>query len=239
MSAEKSLLLGDRAISYSLRRSRRKTLGLRIDGRGLVVAIPERVGLSEAEAFIRSHTGWILDKLALWQQRAEEPAQDLADGAELPVLGRPCVLRWTSGGARTRWVEGLFARELHLAARKGSDQSLVLKRALQAYALNYFAGRLDEYLFRLQEFAPGIMRPRLALTSARTRWGSCSSRTGIRLHWRLVHLAPALVDYVVAHEVGHLVEMNHSPRFWSVVEALCPDWREARAALARERLPEI
>lgn len=239
MSVEKSLQLGDRAISYSLRRSRRKTLGLRIDARGLVVAIPERVALSEAEAFIRSHTGWILEKLDAWQSRIEPPRQDLTDGAELPVLGRPCVLRWTSGNGRPRWVEGLPARELHLAARKGADPALILRRALQAYALNYFCGRLDEYLFRLQEFAPGIARPRLALTSARTRWGSCSSRTGIRLHWRLVHLAPALVDYVVAHEVGHLVEMNHSPRFWSVVEALCPDWRKARAALARERLPEI
>ena len=75
--------------------------------------------------------------------------------------------------------------------------------------------------------------PAVRLSNARTRWGSCSSRSGIRLHWRLVHLSPALIDYVVAHEVAHLVEMNHSPRFWAVVERLYPDWREARAALRR------
>jgi hypothetical protein len=71
------------------------------------------------------------------------------------------------------------------------------------------------------------------LSSARTRWGSCSSRSGIRLHWRLIHLPPALIDYVVAHEVAHLLEMNHSPRFWAVVERLYPDWRAARADLRK------
>lgn len=238
MSVGLSIRLADRDVPYSLRRSRRKTLGLRVDGRGLVVALPERVALREAEAFILSHADWILDKLALWQQRAEEPAQNLDDGSVLPVLGQPCVLRWAQKG-RARWVEQGEGRELHLTERVGAARAPIVRRALQGYALNYLAGRLDEHLFRLQAIAPGIARPRLALTSARTRWGSCSSRSGIRLHWRLVHLAPRLIDYVVAHEVGHLVEMNHSPRFWAVVEKLYPDWRRARKDLAALKLPEI
>ncbi|HNB07544.1 MAG TPA: DUF45 domain-containing protein, partial [Thauera aminoaromatica] len=83
--------------------------------------------------------------------------------------------------------------------------------------------------------------PPVSLSSAATRWGSCSTRSGIRLHWRLIHLEPALIDYVVAHEVAHLAEMNHSPRFWAVVERLYPDWRAARAALrsAAATLPVI
>jgi predicted metal-dependent hydrolase len=67
----------------------------------------------------------------------------------------------------------------------------------------------------------------------RTRWGSCSRISGIRLNWRLIHCPPAVVDYVVAHEVAHLVEMNHGPRFWAVVERLCPDHAAARAELRR------
>jgi len=83
--------------------------------------------------------------------------------------------------------------------------------------------------------------PPVRLSNARTRWGSCSSLSGIRLHWRLVHLPPELIDYVVAHEVAHLREMNHSPRFWAVVESVCPAWRTGRARLrqAAASLPVI
>lgn len=75
--------------------------------------------------------------------------------------------------------------------------------------------------------------PRVALSNAQTRWGSCSEKSGIRLSWRLIHAPPRLLDYVVAHEMAHLVEMNHSPRFWKVVERLCPDYRAARDELRR------
>jgi predicted metal-dependent hydrolase len=75
--------------------------------------------------------------------------------------------------------------------------------------------------------------PRLSLSAARTRWGSCSQRTGIRLNWRLIHFPPPVVDYVVAHEVAHLREMNHSPRFWAIVARLYPDYRAARQELRR------
>ena len=77
----------------------------------------------------------------------------------------------------------------------------------------------------------GRALPPIALSSARTRWGSCSQASGIRFNWRLIHLPTHLVDYVVAHELAHLVEMNHSPRFWAEVGRLYPDWRAARAEL--------
>ena len=73
----------------------------------------------------------------------------------------------------------------------------------------------------------------MALSSARTRWGSCSRRTGIRLNWRLIHFPLPIVDYVVIHELAHLREMNHGPRFWAIVATLCPDYREQRAELRR------
>jgi predicted metal-dependent hydrolase len=109
-------------------------------------------------------------------------------------------------------------------------------RALRARAIDWFRGRVEEYCHRL-----GLSMPEVRLSAARTRWGSCSSRSGIRLHWRLIHLEPALIDYVVAHEVAHLLEMNHSPRFWSVVERLFPGWQDARRRLRVQggRLPLI
>jgi predicted metal-dependent hydrolase len=73
--------------------------------------------------------------------------------------------------------------------------------------------------------------PAVKLSSARTQWGSCNHKGEIRLHWRLVQLPPAVADYVIAHEVAHLVELNHSPRFWALVESLLPGHAEARREL--------
>ena len=118
----------------------------------------------------------------------------------------------------------------------GGDARQVLLRGLQRRGLELFSNRVEEFCLRLGRPAPAV-----GLTNARTRWGSCSSRSGIRLHWRLIHLPLGLIDYVVAHEVAHLVEMNHSPRFWSVVESLYPDHLAARQALrqAAVSLPHI
>jgi len=73
--------------------------------------------------------------------------------------------------------------------------------------------------------------PTVRLSSARTQWGSCNQNGEIRLHWRLIQLPPRIADYVVAHEVAHLVELNHSPRFWALLEALLPGHDDARREL--------
>jgi hypothetical protein len=129
------------------------------------------------------------------------------------------------GGNRGFWKPD----ELWLAARPQADLAALARRALQRRAMEHFAPRLRVTVAQL-----GRSMPPLALSSARTRWGSCSARSGIRLNWRLIHLPEPLIDYVIAHEAAHLVEMNHSPRFWGVVESLCPDWQHARTELKRQ-----
>src|SRR5438552_2182080 len=94
------------------------------------------------------------------------------------------------------------------------------------------SGRIVDYSFsRRRRRTLGLPAPRVALSSARSQWGICSEDGSIRLSWRLVHLDPALADYVIAHEVAHLAELNHSKRFWSLVARLYPEWREARERL--------
>lgn len=73
-----------------------------------------------------------------------------------------------------------------------------------------------------------LVPQKLALSSARSRWGSCSASGGVRLNWRLMQAPPAVIDYVVIHELAHLAELNHSPRFWAIVAAHCPDWKVRR-----------
>lgn len=217
------ILLGNRIITYELHRGRRR-LTLRIDERGLRVGSPRSLALSEIEAFIRQHGTWVLEKLDAFANASRPRYLAVRDGTRLPVLGEEICVRVTSGNNRGYWQDE--ARELWLAARPNAELAPIARRALQRRALEIFHPRLERTAACIDQPAPA-----LALSSARTRWGSCSRHSGIRLNWRLIHLPPPLIDYVIAHEVAHLVEMNHSPRFWRVVEGLCPGWQDAREAL--------
>ncbi len=229
-----SLVIEGTRVELVLRRSARRSFALQVDHRGARVAAPLRAPLGEVERFVHSHGRWLLERLRARAAAAPPVAFAVADGARLPLFGRALVLRLAPGRA-ARWRPQPDGGE-ELVLPVAADAQRALVRALRARALDWYRGRVEEYCHRL-----GLPLPPLRLSSAATRWGSCSRRSGIRLHWRLIHLEPALIDYVVAHEVAHLVEMNHSPRFWAVVERLYPGWRDARAALrtAAATLPVI
>ena len=217
--------LGPRIVSYTLNLGRRR-LALNIDERGLRVGMPRGLTIAEMEAFIRQHGAWVLEKLDEHSGRNQRRQIAIRDGVRLPVLGQEIPVRVSPGNNRGRWFDGL----LELAARPSADLDALAVRALQKRALEVFAERLDHYAAIIGLAA----RPRLGLSGARTRWGSCSRQTGIRLNWRLIHLPLALIDYVVIHELCHLKEMNHSPRFWAEVARLCPDWQARRNALKHQ-----
>lgn len=229
-----AMVIDGTAVDLVLCRSARRSFALQIDHRGARVAVPLRTSLQEVERFVHSHGRWLLDRLKARAEAVRAPVLEVADGVQLPLFGCPLRLRLREGG-RTQWRVALDGGE-ELVLPLGGDPSRALLRALQARALPWYRGRVAEYCHRL-----GLKQPPVRLSNAVTRWGSCSSRSGIRLHWRLIHLQPGLIDYVVAHEVAHLIEMNHSPRFWAVVEGVYPNWRAARSALraAAPTLPVI
>jgi predicted metal-dependent hydrolase len=105
---------------------------------------------------------------------------------------------------------------------------------LQREASRVFAERAAHFAALL-----GVRVKRLSLSSAATRWGSANANGSVRLHWRLIQHPLATIDYVVAHELAHLREMNHSERFWAVVRSVVPDYQEARASLRREGRAEV
>jgi hypothetical protein len=218
------ILLGSRVVDYRLIRASRRTLGMTIDQRGLRVGASPRTSLADIERFLRHNAAWVLKKLDEWHGHGRARHLAVCDGASIPVLGEDCVVRIEPGANRVRWV----GRTLILQARPDADLRQLARRALRNRALELFRERAQHYAALLRR-----PLPRVALSNAQTRWGSCSEKTGIRLSWRLIHAPPRLVDYVVAHEMAHLVEMNHSPRFWKVVERLCPDYRSARDELRR------
>jgi len=213
-----------RTVSLVLRHSARRSFALTVDHRGPRVAVPHGTALEAVDRFVRAHGRWLLERLAAQQARPLPNRLLLVDGAEFPLFGKAARLRTEGRGRSAQWR--LAADGVEEICLPAASTTPVLVRALRARALAWYRGRVEEYCHRL-----GVAPPQLRLSSARTRWGSCSRSSGIRLHWRLIHLDPALIDYVVAHEVAHLVEMNHSPRFWSVVGQLYPDWQLARRQL--------
>ena len=221
----RTIALGDRIVPYVLRRAKRRTIGLSIDHRGLRVGAPPRASLREVEALILHHADWVAQKLDEWRSRRRPETLKIVDGLRLPFLGVSLEIRVALGSNRVLWNEQA-APVLTLCLRTPAEAPRVLEKALREKARLLFAERLEHYAVIL-----GVHLPPLTLSAARTRWGSCSLKTGIRLNWRLVHFPRHIVDYVVVHELAHLREMNHSRRFWAVVERACPDYRAAREEL--------
>jgi len=231
--ATRRIAIAGQDVDYRLRRSRRRTIGLTIDQRGLRVGAPQQARLGDIETLIREHGQWVLDKLADWRNRAAPERLAIADGTEISALGTALTVTVTPG-SRQRW---LFSDpKLHLFVPPAVEARVVLEKALREKARLVFAERLAHYAPRL-----GVAPPPLRISAARTRWGSCSQRGGIALNWRLILMPLAIVDYVVTHELAHLREMNHSPRFWSVVAQLCPDWQARRLELRQlaRQIPQI
>lgn len=221
----REIVIAGQTVGYRLRRSRRRTIGLAIDQRGLRVAAPLRSPLYEIERLLHTHGEWVLSKLNEWRERAPQLQLTITDGTPISVLGETLTVKLIPA-TRSHWQIGDGQLSLHLPAT--TDAAKALEKALREHARTCFGERLALYAARL-----GVAPPPLRLSSARTRWGSCNHRGGISLHWRLVLMPMPVVDYVVCHELAHLKEMNHSPRFWSVVEQLYPDWQARRLELRR------
>jgi predicted metal-dependent hydrolase len=233
----RTLRFGPQVLEYRLKRSARKTIGFTIDGSGLMVTAPRWVTLTDIETAVAEKQKWIFAKLAEWQTRTEQralPQIEWADGAELPYLGKTIRIALASTQGALEYRES--AATLALGLPPHADAQQIKDRVqgwLQGEAKRLFGTRLEVYAERL-----GVRYRNYALSSAATRWGSCSSDGMIRLNWRLVHFPLAIIDYVVAHELAHLREMNHGPRFWETVASIFPEFREARKAL-QQHPPEL
>jgi len=235
----RQLQVGEFVLEYTLRRSTRRSIGFMIDDDGLRVTAPKRVTISEIDDAIRTKQHWILSKLKERRERRaarlEKPPVEWIDGARLPYLGGEITLRLLVGG-RNRTSYNPDTRELSLVLVPGASESLVQERVkvwYQQEAKLLFEQRLDLYAARL-----GVRYHSFGLSSAGTRWGSCTVDRKIRLNWKLIHFSQPLIDYVIAHELAHILEMNHSQQFWDTVGLIYPEYEEAKNLL-RKRAQEL
>lgn len=224
---QRTLLLSDKHIRYTLKRSsKRRSIGLRIDERGLTVSMPLRASEKWLHSVLEEKADWVVQKLESWQARKPSLMQ-WAEGERIPFRGEEFRLRIIPDlfGAPPR----LHRDELRLHVAAEASPAAIEKIVTQWYRLE--ALRVFEEC--VAHFAPQmkVTLREVKLSSARTQWGSCTVRGVVRLNWQLVKMPLHLIDYVVVHELAHLAEMNHSPAFWRVVESMCPEYRECRRQL--------
>ena len=224
-----------RIVTYRFTRSKRRTIGLTVDASGLSVRVPHRAPWREIEAFLREKHHWIVARLSEWAAAPPPAVIRGANGEVLPLFGEQVALEVREGHGNV----ARSATRVVVSAPAERRAGLVLRLLvewLKRQALTALAPRAAHYAARL-----GLAPPPVALSRARHQWGVCTEGGSIRLNWRLVHLEPTLADYVVAHEVAHLVELNHSKPFWNLLGTLYPDWRDARERLelAGASLPQF
>ena len=200
-------------------RARRFTLRVDPAGGGAVLTLPPGVPLAEAEAFVGRHAGWLAGALA------RQPGRVIVGhGTRLPVAGREVAVEVVPGPRRAPRLE-----EARLVVAGPGAPGPRIAQWLKLRARDALVPAARRYAEMLGRGAGPV-----SLRDTRSRWGSCTSDGRLGFSWRLAMAPAEVLDYVAAHEAAHLVEMNHGPRYWALVERLMPDYRRHRHWLKRE-----
>lgn len=219
-------LPGGQTIPYQLDLRLRKTIGLKITANGLVVHAPKRISAIQLQQVLLQKAAWIQQKIALRETNQVAPMQ-WQDGEPLLFMGQDIVL--TLQHHATNKAVVLQGNQLLVRSPQVDQPAFVARKVLQWYAqqaLPDFKRRVELVAAQMGEKITSV-----ALSNAKSRWGSCNSRKQIRLNWRLIQAPPHIIQYVVCHEMAHLREMNHSARFYAVQESLFPNHVQAEKEL--------
>ena len=202
-------------------RTKRKTIALVVQPDGqLVIRAPKRATKWQINALIKKHADWIAKKQAEALEAQEKFApHQFVEGEEFYFLGEKYALRFVENAKSDLILESDF--QMNPSARENAEG--IFERWYKKEARQIFSERVDFYAKKYD-----FSYQKLKLSSAKRRWGSCSSLGNINLTWRLVMMPPEIIDYVVVHELCHLREQNHSKKFWTQVGAIMPEYKSRR-----------
>lgn len=208
-------------MDYTVIRSKRKTIAVEITREGgILVRAPLRASRREVAAFVGAHSDWIARKLSQARERkAQSAPRQFREGETFLFLGEPHRLRFTGDGDYLRRRDGEFLLGSELSSRAAS----LFRTWYRARAREILEDRLGRFAHWMGVGVKGVR-----ITDAKERWGSCNVSGGLNFAWRLVMAPPEVIDYVIVHELAHLVEMNHSRRFWERVGSVLPDYAVRR-----------
>ena len=225
---------GGTTIEYQVRRSarRKKTVQITVDGDGVQVAAPAATPDSELREIVRKRAPWILEHTKEAVLRAAP--KPLVSGETLPYLGRNVRLiieqSDTVRSPEVRFDHWQF-RVTVPAAIPDSERYERLRRSIIEWYRAKAAVRLQASVDEWLPAFGSVIKPRLLIRDQRRIWGSCAADGTLRFNWRLMMLEPALIEYVVVHELGHLKVKNHSRNFWDLVAQVMPDVQQRRQRL--------
>ena len=224
---------GATTIHFELRRSARRTrtIHIRVEGDRVILAVPVRTPLSEAEDIIRKRERWILDHIA---RKPAPPPQLLVDGCDkLPFMGwsvsvvvEPAVVK----SAAARLGECVLRVDVPAGLDDG-ERGEAARNAVVEWLRGQAAERLQVEVERWWPTLGRGEQARIRIGNQRRQWANCSANGAIRFSWRVMMLAPELIEYVVVHEMAHLTRMDHSKEFWAIVAWAMPDAADRRKAL--------
>lgn len=226
MTRQTLTLRSGETISYLLERRPRRTIGLKITADGLVVHAPKRIFEFQLNQILQEKSNWILNKLQAREANQVEKIQ-WVDGEYLLYLGNDIQLQITQSVRKK--VPFLDQNVLFMALPETNIHAACSRMTIQWYkkqAASDFSRRLEILAAKL-----GVATPPLTLSNAKSRWGSCNSRGEVRLSWRLLQAPPHIINYVICHELAHLKQMNHSAKFYAVLESLFPNYKAAEKEL--------
>jgi predicted metal-dependent hydrolase len=211
------------ACTFHLKRSTRRSIGLLVDAEGVHLTAPHNTPLALIQQVVQNKSDWIHRNI---QRQAERKTQNttlsdlLAHKQAIPIQGEPYQVSNHVGRAM------LNPHTQHIALPQAplDIQLKTLETLLKQHALGVFHQKAQELTQRVK-----LPPFRILLSNPKARWGSCDQAGNIRMNWRLIHHPMHRIEYVVAHELAHLLEMNHSARFWALVGRLMPNYPEAEA----------
>ena len=253
--ANREAHLDGSVVAYHFKRGKRRTIGFVVGADGLAVSAPRWVPLYEIDKAVLEKSAWIVKKLHEQRERQGQLESNRIvwrDGTHVPFMGEQVVVvidprhafaSSKDGTAQLVTDESAQHTDPPKAPRLtlyiGLPQDATPERirdAVQAWLMRQAKRIFEE---RLNIYAPqlGVQWRKMRLSSAGTRWGSATSDGAIALNWRLIHLSMRTIDYVVVHELSHLRVMDHSPRFWSTVESIMPDYAALRGQLKLGAVP--
>jgi len=223
----RTIALQNTLLSYQLVRASRRSVSIRVEADAVVVKAPRWLGIGEIETVLRERAAWIMRAIAWWRRHArplvrpawQPEAEVLYRGAMVPLSAQP--------GHRDDVQRDLLGIRVTVSSAEPVTLEQNVRQWWWREAENALKPRTTLMAARAGRAPVGIR-----LSRARGQWGSCNTRGEILLNWRLILLPPELADDVIAHEVAHLFELNHSSRFWATLEAFHPGTRQRRKALA-------
>ena len=224
-----NIQVGDKELKYILTRSDRKTIGITIDKNGLVkVTSPYRVSESYINELLHKKSSWLQKKLMELESGAAEAnrPKTFNNGEAFLYLGKVFELKIYRNSSCKKATVKLEGKSIVIDSPISFDSDSIKKTLRQWYIeqFKYIASeRINFYSAKI-----GVLPKKVTIREQKTRWGSCSSKGNINLNWKLIMASLEVLDYVIVHELCHMIAMNHSEEFWKLVSVFSPQYKNYR-----------